>query len=108
MMSYLGRIQDLTKTYKSEAAFQTDVMHFLKNNSNAFAVKYWAGNKFTVNGIPDVIACINGVFHGIELKTNTGTVRGIQKERIKQIQLAGGEAYVLRPKDFEEWKRKWF
>jgi hypothetical protein len=39
-------------------------------------VKYWAGNQFTVNGIPDILACINGQFHGIELKTNTGIVRG--------------------------------
>ncbi len=102
------KVVPLTKTYKNEATFQNDVMQFLKHNPNAFAVKYWAGNKFTVNGIPDVLACINGVFHGIELKTNTGVVRGIQKERMKQIKLAGGEAYVLRPKDFEEWKRTWF
>ena len=74
------KVVPLTKTYKNEAAFQNDVMQFLKHNPNAFAVKYWAGNKFTVNGIPDVLACINGVFHGIELKTNTGVVRGIQKE----------------------------
>lgn len=98
----------MSKTYKNEATFQNDVMQFLKHNPNAFAVKYWSGNKFTVNGIPDVLACINGVFHGIELKTNNGVVRGIQKERMKQIKLAGGEAYVLRPKDFEEWKRTWF
>ncbi|EOT0257093.1 VRR-NUC domain-containing protein [Staphylococcus aureus] len=98
----------MTKHYKNEAAFQKDVMQFLKSQPNAFAVKYWAGNQFTVNGIPDILACINGQFHGIELKTNTGIVRGIQKERMNQIREAGGYAYVLRPKDFQNWKLRWF
>jgi hypothetical protein len=41
------------------------LMQFLKSQPNVFAVKYWAGNQFTVNGIPDILACINGQFHGI-------------------------------------------
>ena len=36
------KVVPLTKTYKNEAAFQNDVMQFLKHNPNAFAVKYWA------------------------------------------------------------------
>ncbi|HDK4283831.1 TPA: VRR-NUC domain-containing protein, partial [Staphylococcus aureus] len=46
----------MTKHYKNEAAFQKDVMQFLKSQPNVFAVKYWAGNQFTVNGIPDILA----------------------------------------------------
>ena len=43
---------------------------------------------FTVNGIPDVLACINGVFHGIELKTNTGVVERYSKRENETNQVS--------------------
>lgn len=90
-----------------ESAFQNKVINYLKQH-DVWYVKYWAGSKFTKEGIPDILACIDGTFHGIELKNETGTPSKLQLYNIKKIQESGGEAYVLRPQNYEEWKERWF
>lgn len=90
-----------------ESAFQNKVINFLKEN-NVWYVKYWAGSKFTKEGIPDILACIDGTFHGIELKNETGQPSKLQLYNIKKIRNSGGEAYILRPQNFSEWKERWF
>ncbi|MEK4174715.1 VRR-NUC domain-containing protein [Aeribacillus sp. FSL K6-1305] len=90
-----------------ENAFQKKVTDFLKTQ-NVWFLKYWAGAYYTKQGVPDILACINGKFHGIELKTDTGNPTKLQLYNIRKIKEAGGEAYILRPKDFETWKAKWF
>ena len=32
----------------------------LINAYNAWYIKYWAGAKYTKEGLPDILACING------------------------------------------------
>ncbi|MGG2053079.1 VRR-NUC domain-containing protein [Lysinibacillus pakistanensis] len=91
-----------------ENQFQQKVIKFLKEQPNAWFIKYWAGSQYTKEGIPDILACIDGVFHGIELKTDVGTPSKLQLYNIRKINDAGGEAYILRPKDFEAWKERWF
>ena len=90
-----------------ESVFQNKVIQFLKDN-DVWYVKYWAGSKFTKEGIPDILACIDGTFHGIELKNETGTPSKLQLYNIRKIQESGGEAYVLRPQNYEDWKERWF
>lgn len=90
-----------------ESAFQNKVINFLKEN-DVWYVKYWAGSKFTKEGIPDILACIDGTFHGIELKNETGKPSKLQLYNIKKIRDSGGEAYILRPQNFSEWKERWF
>ena len=51
--------------------------------------------KVGVTGIPDVIGALrNGQFYGIEVKAHGGKVSPIQQQRIEQIRLAGGLAFV--------------
>ncbi|MGH0588882.1 VRR-NUC domain-containing protein [Bacillus mycoides] len=90
-----------------ESAFQKQVIKFLKEK-DVWHVKYWAGSQYTKEGIPDILACIDGVFHGIELKTDVGVPSKLQLYNIRKINDSGGEAYILRPKDFESWKKRWF
>jgi len=90
-----------------ESAFQKKVIQFLKQQ-DVWHVKYWAGSHYTKEGIPDILACINGTFHGIELKTDVGQATKLQLYNIRKIKESGGEAYILRPKDFEAWKARWF
>lgn len=90
-----------------ESAFQKKVIQFLKSK-DVWHVKYWAGAQYTKQGVPDILACINGTFHGIELKTDIGQPSKLQLYNIKKIRESGGEAYILRPKDFESWKERWF
>lgn len=91
-----------------ESQFQKKVIKFLKEKPNVWHIKYWAGSQYTKEGIPDILACIDGVFHGIELKTDVGVASKLQLYNIRKIKDSGGEAYILRPKDFEAWKERWF
>jgi len=90
-----------------ESQFQKKVIQFLKEK-DVWHVKYWAGAQYTKEGVPDILACINGKFHGIELKTDVGKPTKLQLYNIRKIKESGGEAYILRPKDFESWKARWF
>lgn len=107
---------------KAESKFKKEVMDFL-NENGCFAFKYWGGNQYTTKGIPDIIACIDGTFHAIELKTDVGVVAKLQALKIDLILKSDGEAYVLRPTEtkknihpeynvpefnFEEWKNIYF
>lgn len=85
-----------------EKQFETKVKHFLKEQ-NAFFVKYFA-NAFTQKGIPDILACVNGYFVGVETKADDGHPSEIQLVRIDQIREAGGFAFVLYPSAFESFK----
>lgn len=91
-----------------ESAFQSQVIQFLRNN-NCYVENQWGGGKYGAReGTPDLLACIDGTFHGIELKNETGTPSKMQLYKIQKIKDAGGEAYILRPQNFEEWKSRWF
>lgn len=106
----------------SEGAFQTKVINFL-NEHEIWHVKYWAGSKFTKEGIPDILACIDGVFHGIELKTDIGKESKLQAYNMDGINANNGEGYILSPTKhikhkypeynyyaltFNEWKERFF
>ncbi|MCI2960310.1 hypothetical protein [Pediococcus pentosaceus] len=111
-------------TKVSEGQFQKKVIKFLKDH-DIWYVKYWGGAQFTKEGVPDILACINGEFHGIELKSdgtsyNETKLQGMNLDRINH---SGGAGYVLRPTkvppikhkefdyfciNFEQWKARWF
>lgn len=63
---------------------------------------YWAmkagAGPYQQPGIPDVLACVNGRFVGIEMKVGRNTPSPIQKLTLDQMALAGavtGVAYTL-------------
>lgn len=59
---------------------------------------YWwmkvHGDLFQKAGVPDILACINGRFVGIEVKRPGGKVSALQKYNIEQIRASGGVAFV--------------
>ena len=87
----------------AEKIFENKVKAFLKKEG-AWFLKYWAGSEFTKAGIPDILACVNGIFMGIEIKAPTGKPSKLQLYTIDEIKLAGGVALVLYPKDFDKFK----
>lgn len=86
----------------TEKQFENNVKQFLKDNG-AWFVKTWS-NGIQRKGIPDIIACVNGYFVGIELKAETGKPSELQKWNIEQIRKSGGVAIVLYPDDFKTFK----
>lgn len=74
------------------------------DSQGAWYVKYFA-NSFTKSGIPDILACVNGYFVGIEVKAQNGKPSELQLYNVKKIRKAGGFAVVLYPSGFEKFKK---
>lgn len=86
-----------------EKDLDNKVLSFLKEQ-NAWVIKYWAGAKYTKEGVPDILACINGKFFGIEDKAENGRPKMLQLKNLQWIREAGGYGILLYPKDFESFK----
>ncbi len=83
---------------------KTKLKFFLKDNGCWF-LKYWGGAAYTKSGIPDLLACCNGRFLGIEVKAPHGKPSELQLYNLKKIDEAGGFGILLYPKDFDLFKK---
>jgi len=79
----------------AEKTFENKIKKFLESQG-AWHVKFFA-NSFTKSGIPDILACVNGYFVGIEVKAQNGTPSELQLYNVRKIREAGGFAMVLYP-----------
>lgn len=85
----------------SEKQLENKIKKYLKSR-NIYYIKYWGGGIYTKNGVPDILACVNGHFVGIEVKAEKGIISELQKYNIEQINASGGMGYVVYPKDYEK------
>lgn len=65
----------------------------------------WAGAKYTKKGIPDILACIDGIFYGIEDKRENGKPTLLQLKNLEWIRQAEGYGILLYPDQFENFKK---
>ena len=86
-----------------EKTFENKVKKFFEENG-AWFVKFFA-NSFTKAGIPDILACVNGYFVGVEVKAQNGKPSELQLYNVEKIREAGGFAIVLYPSGFEKFKQ---
>lgn len=86
-----------------ETPFKNKVEKMLDDH-NAWYIKYWAGAKYTREGIPDILACINGMFYGMELKGDGGKPTLLQLINLKKIRKAKGIGVLLYPKDLNKFE----
>lgn len=86
-----------------EKSFENKVKRYLESHG-AWFVKFFA-NAYTPKGVPDILACVNGYFVGIEVKAPNGKPSEIQIFNIRKINAAGGFAFVLYPSAFERFKQ---
>ncbi len=55
------------------------------------------GSMYQPSGTPDILACVNGCFIGIEVKRpKGGVVSALQKSKLQQIENAGGVSVIAR------------
>ena len=85
-----------------EKDFERQVKAFLADEGCWFVKTF--SNGVQRAGIPDIIACINGYFIGIELKAETGRPSELQLWNIEKIRDAHGIAMVLYPHQFAMFK----
>lgn len=88
----------------AEKNFENRVKNYLKEQG-AYFVKYWGGGRFTKSGIPDILACINGCFIGIEIKADNGKPSVLQLKNLRDIENAEGYGVLLYPEDFDTFKQ---
>lgn len=82
-----------------ETSLDKKVLEYF-DSIGGYAYKHWGGGKYGKSGIPDIIACVNGKFYGIEDKTTTGRPSMLQLKNLEWIRNAGGYGILLYPKDF--------
>ena len=47
------------------------------------------------SGVPDVVACLDGQFIGIECKANGNTPTALQQKHLRDISIAKGKALLI-------------
>jgi Holliday junction resolvase len=76
----------------TEQKLQNKIINYLKSE-NIYHFKVISANKA---GIPDIIACVDGKFFAIEVKTEVGVVSKLQHYNIKLILRSNGYAVIAR------------
>ena len=78
-----------------EKVFENKIKKLLKEKQ-AYYVKFF-GCGITTAGTPDILACVNGHFLGIECKADNGRLSEMQRLKLKTIQSSGGIGIVAAP-----------
>lgn len=87
---------------KPETVFrQSRVIPFLKTlrSTVSFPVQSLA-----IRGIPDFLLCSAGIFVGLELKSEHGSLSSLQSYNLAEIERCGGVAIVAFPQNWAEVK----
>lgn len=79
-----------------ERKVKKKVIEMLKARGAYYAMPVASG--FGNAGVPDILACCNGRFVGIECKANGGKATALQLSNLKQIENAGGMALIIDEK----------
>lgn len=86
-----------------EKNFENKIKKYL-DEKNIWYVKFFA-NRNTRSGIPDILACVNGRFLGIEVKATHGRPSPLQIYNQKKIVESGGISIIVYPSDWEKLKK---
>lgn len=89
----------------TEKQFTNKVKSYLRQQPNTKFIKIWGGGKYQKAGIPDFIACINGIYFEIELKSSTGQASDLQKYNLRLTNQANGFGILLYPEGFDQFKK---
>jgi Holliday junction resolvase len=79
----------------TEKQIQAKILSCLRQDK-IYAVKVVLANR---NGVPDILACINGQFVAFEVKAEKGKTSSLQEYNIKQIKNSMGLAFVVHSVD---------
>jgi hypothetical protein len=87
----------------TERSFRTgQVIPFLKSLKNTF---FEPIQQMAIVGSPDFVACINGRFVALELKSKTGKLSPLQMYKLNQITFCNGISLVVSPNNWENVKK---
>ena len=81
------------KMMTPEAKVKKKVVALLKQHNAYFFYPVTGG--YGRSGVPDIIACYNGRFIGIECKAGKNKPTPLQEKNLKEIQASGGVSLVV-------------
>ena len=79
-----------------ESKIQSKILSYLRTVPGCWAVKVVEANR---RGCPDILACANGRFIALEVKSSTGRLSVLQQAEGRLIKITGGEWHVVRSVD---------
>ena len=85
-----------------EKKVKDKVKAFLKDQGAYFFMPATGG--YGKSGVPDIVACLNGRFIGVECKANGNQPTALQRKNLAEITGAGGIAFVVDEKTIEMFK----
>ena len=77
---------------QSEKRIENQIKKWLEKQGYWFMKVH--GSMYQKSGVPDIVACVNGTFVGIEVKRPGGIIAPLQTYNIEQIRKNGGVAFV--------------
>lgn len=86
----------------AEKLYENRIKRYIKS-IGGYYVKYF-GCGYSEAGTPDILACINGYFIGIEVKAVGGKPSELQLVKINEIREAGGLGFVTYPTGWNRLK----
>lgn len=86
----------------TEKTFENHIKKWLKEHGYWY-VKYCAQTRNAKVGCPDILACINGRWWGIEVKRMGGVPSPEQFIQLRAIRAAGGMAVIVYPTGWESF-----
>ena len=81
---------------QSEAALQTKIINHLRKNK----FYYFKVIRSSRSGTPDIIACKDGLFIGIEVKAEKGKLSKLQKLHQTEVKKKKGLHFVVKPSTY--------
>jgi len=88
---------------KAESVFRLRVIKFLRT---LHFCKIFSIQQKAITGHPDIILCLDGLFVGIEIKTDIGKPSPRQILTLEEVIKAKGAALIVRPNNFEGVKER--
>lgn len=106
VMKSEARVGARTKLHEKETEIQKAICDYLafrhhffwrSNNTPIFQDgKYRAMPRYGKTGVPDIILIKEGIFYGLEVKTQKGVISPSQEAFRDEAEKAGGRYYVVR------------
>ena len=85
-----------------EAKVKAKIKKILEEHNVYYAMPMGTG--YGNSGVPDFLCCVNGKFLAIEAKAGKGETTALQKKNIREIEDSGGDAWVVRETNLENFK----
>ena len=84
---------------KNERDVKAQCKRIIRNHGGWYTMPIQTG--YGIQGVPDILACVNGQFLGIECKFGYNKPTALQTRQLRQIAQAGGRAVIIHENNLD-------